>query len=261
MDWIAANWPIPAASAGSRRTAARVMWGAISLSSSSHFPLMPYSKAVNPVALPPGCARLATNPAPTGSMTLANTIGALRLACCSAATLPPAVAPRQARHARVGGAKNQARRKPTQSIRVCAIAVRMARSPAGADPHVAAVGPPNLLYPVQERREPSLLNRIAPRTAHQHADPPHALTLLRARRERPRGRSAECGQQVPPSDGDRHTPLPCEVRRGKDTTPWACSLHGQGGRRQDAGCFTPCRRPQPAASSATTCMGSRLRRC
>src|SRR6266545_4085979 len=86
MDWIAANWPIPAASAGSRRTAARVMWGAISLSSSSHFPLMPYSNAVNPVALPPGCARLATNPAPTGSMTFANTIGVLRLACCSAAT-------------------------------------------------------------------------------------------------------------------------------------------------------------------------------
>jgi len=48
---------------------------------------MPYSNAVNPVALPPGCARLATNPAPTGSMTFANTIGALRLACCSAATL------------------------------------------------------------------------------------------------------------------------------------------------------------------------------
>ena len=40
-----------------------------------------------PGALPPGCARLATNPAPTGSMTFANTIGALRLACCSAATL------------------------------------------------------------------------------------------------------------------------------------------------------------------------------
>jgi hypothetical protein len=63
------------------------MSGAISLSSSSHFPLMPYSNAVNPVALPPGCAKLATNPAPTGSMTFANTIGALRLACCSAATL------------------------------------------------------------------------------------------------------------------------------------------------------------------------------
>src|SRR5262250_1414576 len=29
-------------------------------------------------------------------------------------------------------------------------------------------------------------------------------------------------QQFPPSDADCHTPLPCEVRRGKDTTPRAC---------------------------------------
>ncbi len=55
---MAANCPIPEATAGSRRTAARVTRGAISLSSSSHFPLMPYSKIVNPVALPPGRARL-----------------------------------------------------------------------------------------------------------------------------------------------------------------------------------------------------------
>src|SRR5262249_45899190 len=46
--------------------------------------------------------------------------------------------------------------------------------------------------------------------------------LLRARRERPRGRrTAECSQQFPPSDGDCHTPLPCEVRQGKDTMPRA----------------------------------------
>jgi hypothetical protein len=32
--------------------------------------------------------------------------------------------------------------------------------------------------------------------------------LLRTRRERPRRRAAECGQQFPPSDGDCHTPLP-----------------------------------------------------
>src|SRR5262249_5014231 len=40
--------------------------------------------------------------------------------------------------------------------------------------------------------------------------------LLRARRERPHGpRAAECSQQFPPSDGDCHTPLPCEVRKGR----------------------------------------------
>src|SRR5215467_5666511 len=32
-------------------------------------------------------------------------------------------------------------------------------------------------------------------------------------------RAAECGQQFPSSDGDCHTPLPCEVRKGNDTTP------------------------------------------
>src|SRR5215813_10833911 len=57
--------------------------------------------------------------------------------------------------------------------------------------------------------------------------------LLRARRERPRcSRAAECSQQFPPSDGDCHTPLPCEVRKGNDTTPRGCRLHVQG-----AGCW------------------------
>src|SRR5262249_2626073 len=41
--------------------------GAISLSSSNHFALMPYSYRVKPVTLPPGRARLSTKPAPTGS--------------------------------------------------------------------------------------------------------------------------------------------------------------------------------------------------
>src|SRR5215467_11820249 len=37
------------------------------------------------------------------------------------------------------------------------------------------------------------------------------------------GSTAECGgQQLPPSDGDCHTPLPCEVRKAKNTTPRAC---------------------------------------
>jgi hypothetical protein len=41
---MAPNWPIAAGLAESRRTAARVSRGAISLSSSSHFPLRLYSK-------------------------------------------------------------------------------------------------------------------------------------------------------------------------------------------------------------------------
>src|SRR6516164_5630311 len=70
-----------------------------------------------------------------------------------------------------------------------------------------------------------------------HANLPHPLTLLRPRCDRPcNSRAAECSQQFPPSDGDCHTPLPCEVRKGNDTTPSACSLHvREGGRR----CFRP----------------------
>src|SRR5262249_3579209 len=83
-DWIAANWPIPAGLVASRMTAARVTPGAISLSSSSHFALMPYSNRVKPVALPPGRARLSTKPAATGSVTFANTIGTVLVAACKA---------------------------------------------------------------------------------------------------------------------------------------------------------------------------------
>src|SRR5215470_371031 len=54
--WIAAKYPIPAVMTGSRSTAARVTRGAISLSTSSHFPPIPNSKEVNPVALPTGQA-------------------------------------------------------------------------------------------------------------------------------------------------------------------------------------------------------------
>ena len=59
----------------------------------------------------------------------------------------------------------------------------------------------------------ALCLRIALGSLKEHSDAPHPLGLLRPRRERPRCRAAECGQQFPPSDGDCHTPLPCEVRK------------------------------------------------
>src|SRR5215475_2749006 len=62
----APNWAVPEETAGSRRTPTHVTRGAISLSSSNHLPPMPYSKIVNPVALPPGRAKLSTKPPPTG---------------------------------------------------------------------------------------------------------------------------------------------------------------------------------------------------
>src|SRR6516162_2793678 len=83
---------IPAAIAGSRSTATRDTLDAISLRSSSHFTPMPYSYKTKPVALPPGRARLSTNPAPTGSTVCANTIGTVRVTACNAATVGLAVA-------------------------------------------------------------------------------------------------------------------------------------------------------------------------
>src|SRR3954453_17447758 len=47
------------------------------------FTLMPYSKSVKPVALPPGRAKVSTTPAPTGSMTPMNTMGTLLVSCCN----------------------------------------------------------------------------------------------------------------------------------------------------------------------------------
>src|SRR5450631_2606025 len=58
---------------GSRMTPARTMAGATCLRSSSHLPLKLKSNCMKPVALPPGCARLSTKPAPTGSTADVNT--------------------------------------------------------------------------------------------------------------------------------------------------------------------------------------------
>jgi hypothetical protein len=43
-------------------------------------------ESIKPVMLPPGRAKLTTNPAPTGSGTCANTIGTVRVARCKGPT-------------------------------------------------------------------------------------------------------------------------------------------------------------------------------
>src|SRR5262249_2396938 len=60
------------------------------------------------------------------------------------------------------------------------------------DPRIAAIAPAQLLQGLLERREAGLTLRIVCGPAHEYADAPHALALLRARRERPHnGRAAE----------------------------------------------------------------------
>ena len=65
-------------------TATREIFGIISLRSSIRFPLNSGAKLDNPVILPPGRARVATNPLPTGSISWVMTIGMLAVACLAA---------------------------------------------------------------------------------------------------------------------------------------------------------------------------------
>ncbi len=68
---------------------------------------------------------------------------------------------------------------------------RVARCPANVDPNVAAFHPPELLEFVSECGDEGPSLPVALGKAHQHADPPHPLALLRARRERPCRRAAK----------------------------------------------------------------------
>jgi hypothetical protein len=69
-----------------------VTFGAISLSSSNHFPHKLYSNIIKPVALAPGRDRLSTKPDPTGSGAMTNTMGMVRVtfSTASAGVPPPA---------------------------------------------------------------------------------------------------------------------------------------------------------------------------
>ena len=75
------------------RTATRESLGTISFRSSSRLPLNSGANVVNPVIFPPGRARLATNPSPTGSLSCAITIG---ICCCR--SLADALIPRTSGH-------------------------------------------------------------------------------------------------------------------------------------------------------------------
>ena len=69
---------------GGRRTPTRTSLGTASLSISSLFVFSSRAKPENPVTLPPGRARLATRPAPTGSPGLVITMGMVVVALLAA---------------------------------------------------------------------------------------------------------------------------------------------------------------------------------
>jgi len=104
-------------------------------------------------------------------------MGIARVSCC------------QGRHCRAGKSHDNVRPERDQFPRVFA-KVRIASGPARVDANIGAVDPAQLLQSSQERRHAGLIYCIVRRRGQQHADAPHLLALLRARRKRPRSRSA-----------------------------------------------------------------------
>jgi hypothetical protein len=92
IPWIAANCGVALGLVSAERMPTFRTPGAISFSSSNHFVPKPNSAERNPVALPPGRARLCTIPKPTGSVTAANTIGIVRVTFSNSMTLGVGVA-------------------------------------------------------------------------------------------------------------------------------------------------------------------------
>src|SRR6185295_18083681 len=165
-DWMAANWPTFEGTVGSRTTPIRAMRGAISLSSSSHFVVTPYSKIGNPVMLPPGFAMLATNPAATGSATITNTIGRVRVACCNATTDGVEVAKMRSR--------GSAARPPILNLQI------------------TVGGPTQLLQLLKERPDARLrLWVVFVGVRHEHANSTRPFGLLCACYQRPRHRATD----------------------------------------------------------------------
>src|SRR5262249_13179535 len=188
---------------GSTSTAKIVALGSNSCNSSSRFGPNSAFKLVTPVRLPPGRFRLATSPtlarvAPTPKDDGILPIPPLAPTCRSIAA---------GRHNHGHLTVNQFGRKHRQSI-------ILAFRPAIFDLDVLAFDISCLFQSLAERTQADRVSGQVRRCAAEEPDHWHR-GLLRARRERPRNRrAAECSQQFPPSDGDCHTPLPCEVRKG-----------------------------------------------
>src|SRR5262249_46486513 len=99
-------------------------------------------------------------------------------------------------HGWAASGKNDVRRAGCQFRRVFPSLVDIAAAPAVIDPSIAPVDPAQLRQRLHEYGELSLRSLIVS-DARERADAPHALALLGARRERPRGRTAEQGDELP----------------------------------------------------------------
>ena len=141
---------------------------------------------MKPVALPPGRARLSTKPAPTGSTTIANTIGTVRVACSNGPTVEVPVA----RMTSGASATNSAACLRMSAALVVAQRVSMRT--------LRPMVQPNCSSPCRNAPTQALTFRIVRGCGQEDADAPHPLGLLRARRERPRRRAAEQRDELAP---------------------------------------------------------------
>ena len=98
--------------AAARRSPTRVSLGTVSLSISSLLVFTWVAKVESPVTLPPGRARLATKPSPTGSPTVTITMGMVVVALFAANTGRVSVD-----HDEINLKTNQLRGKLTQAVR------------------------------------------------------------------------------------------------------------------------------------------------
>src|SRR5262249_49224521 len=156
--------------------AARLSPGAISESSSSHLPPSVASKLAKPVTFPPGRSSRATMPLATGSATFAKTIGIVRVS-------------RSGRRAPV--CQDDVGSQADQLLRECSYPIDVITAPPKVRPHVTAIGPTQARKRLSERGNETLSQGIVLVARHEQADPPHAVVLLRACRERPSCRAAE----------------------------------------------------------------------
>src|SRR5262245_63877278 len=79
------------------------------------------------------------------------------------------------------------------------IVLEVAAAPAVVDAYISPDDPAQFAEPLQERCIAGLSFGIVRHPGHKHADAPNTLRLLRARRERPRGRAAEQRDELAPS--------------------------------------------------------------
>src|SRR5262249_42494284 len=135
------------------------------------------SSMAKPVTFPPGRSSRGTMRWATGSLTLAKTIGIVPVCRWTATVVGVELV------TMMSGCK------PTNSLPERSYSIAVIAGPMKAHPHVAAIAPTQARKPLSECREASLLLGIAFVARHEHADPPHAVALLRARRERPSRRA------------------------------------------------------------------------